>query len=211
MKASFASSILLAAGVVAAIPARAAAQSMTLGSTPAATESSSSGSLQQMSSSGAAYGTSAPPRRFGWAGVGIYHVSRSVDVPGFGSVSGSSTYLGVNAGAALDIFNVAPDLPLSVFGNAALAFGSDLFVPLTAGAAVHYDRLPISLLGGLGLTVMPNSAGAGTPIGLGIIGMASYPLPQVRPGLAAMAQLQYHFLSDGFSLFVFDVGISTGF
>jgi hypothetical protein len=196
MKANFASSILLAAGFVAAVPARAEAQSTTLGSTPA---TSSSASLRDINSpSMAPYGSPAAPKRFGWAGVGFY------DADGNG-------FFGFNAGGALDVVSAAPDLPLSVFGNVGLAFGNFVILPITVGVALHYDRLPVSLLGGLGLTLVPHTGDGGTPIGVGIIGMASYPLPQVRPGLSAMAQFQYHFLDDGFSLFVFDVGASMGF
>jgi hypothetical protein len=148
---------------------------------------------------------------FGWAGIGFYSVSLSVDVPGFGSVSGSSSYFGLNAGGVYDVIALAPDLPLGVMGNVAFAFGSDVFVPITVGAAVHYDKLPVQLLGGLGFTLMPHSGGGSTPLGVGLLLMGSYPLPQVRPGLSAYAQFQYHFLNDGFNLLVFNVGAELGF
>lgn len=149
---------------------------------------------------------------FGWGGVGLYNIGISVCDGGF-CASGSTTEFGFNAGGAYDILPLTPDLPLSIVANVGLAFGSfGVTIPITAGAAVHYDKLPVQLLGGLGFTIMPNTGtNAPTPLGLGILLMGSYPLPQIKPGVSAMAQFQYHFLSDGFSLLVFDVGIEYGF
>jgi hypothetical protein len=162
--------------------------------------------------SDAPYGTTvSSPGRFGWLGIGIYHTSISVDTV-FGSFSVGDTHIGVNAGGALDILALSPDLPLSVFGNIAVAFGGNFTIlPITVGAAVHYDKLPIQLLGGLGLTLMPATDIGETPVGVGLLLMASYPLPQLRQGIAGMAQFQYHFLSDGVSLWVLDVGLTMGF
>jgi hypothetical protein len=151
-----------------------------------------------LSSSSTPTGAPGASKRFGWAGLGYYNAA-------------STGFFGFNVGAALDVVPLTPELPLSVFGNAALAFSSDVIVPLTAGAAVHYDKLPVLLLGGVGLTIMPHSGGGGLPVGLGLLGMAMYPLPQIRPGMSGMAQIQYHFLDDGFSLFVIDIGIEMGF
>jgi hypothetical protein len=208
MKVSFASSILLAAGFVAAVSARADAQSMTLGATPAASATSGSQNLPDMNSP-STLGTNVPHTRFGWAGIGIYHISVSFDNS---PLSFGDTNFGFNAGGAVDIIKLAPDLPLSIFGNIAIAFGSDFTLfPITAGAAVHYDKFPVQLFGGLGLTIMPVTNAGETPIGIAIYTMASYPLPQVYPGLAAMAQVQYHIMDDNFSLFVFNVGGTIGF
>jgi hypothetical protein len=205
MKVSFASSILLAAGLVAAVSARAEAQSMTLGATPAASSTSGSENLPDLNNSPNTFGTRAPYSRFAWGGLGIYHVG--IDCDG----CGGSTYFGLHAGAAFDIVKLAPDLPLSLFGNVALAFGGDVFFPITAGALVHYDKLPVALYGGLGLTIMPHSGFGDTPIGVAIYTMASYPLPQVYPGLSAMGSVQFHIMDDSFTLFVFNVGGMIGF
>src|SRR6201999_269810 len=100
--------------------------------------------------------------RFAWATLGVYDFGVSVDTQ-FGSFSASSAYFGISAGAALDVLQLVPDLQLSIFGNAAIAFGSDLVFPLDAGAAVHYDALPVMLFGGLSFSVVPNTAsGAST-------------------------------------------------
>lgn len=154
---------------------------------------------------------SASSNRVGWGGVGFYDVGVSVNTP-FGSYSASNSYFGFNAGAAVNVLSLTPELPLAVFGNAAIAFGSGgFFLPLTGGAALRYDKLPVKLLGGLGLTVMPNSAGYNTSVGLGILAMAMYPLPQIDPRLSAEAQLQYHFLNNSMWLFAFTVGAGYTF
>jgi hypothetical protein len=205
MNKSFASPLMIAA-VLAAAP--------TLAAVPASSTSQSSGSaLQDTSSSqqGTFYGSMPTHGRFGWAGVGLYHTSFSVDTP-FGTFSEGDTHFGFNIGGALDLFQITPDLPLAVFGNVALAFGGNFTIfPISVGAAVHYDKLPVQLFGGLSFTIMPASDIGETPLGLGIWLMGAYPLPQIRPGMAAMAQFQYHFLDDGFSLLVFDVGLSMAF
>jgi len=143
----------------------------------------------------------------GWGGLGLYNVGVSVDVPGFGTVSGSSTYFGLHAGGAANVLQLTPDLPLVGWADAAFAFGSDIFVPLAAGAGVRYDKAgPVQLLGGLGFAVMPHSGGGSTPLGVRIMGMVLYPLPQVHPNLSGQLQLSYDILSDGFHLFTFTVG-----
>lgn len=189
---TFASLLLVAAGTLTAAPAVAA------GELDSATPTS--GFQQQITgTTGGPTGPSAPGRgRFGWAGVGYYNAA-------------SSGFFGFNIGGALDVLPVMPDLPLSVIGNVGLAFGDAVILPISVGAAVHYDRLPFSLLGGATFTLVPHTEGGGTPVGLGLLGMISYPMPQIRQGISAMAQLQYHFLDDGFSLFVLDVGLTMAF
>jgi hypothetical protein len=200
MKVSFASSILLAAGLVAAVSARADAQSMTLGATPAASATSSSPNLSDLNSpNGPSLGTRTTHSRFVWGGVGIE------------GAEGSALF-GINVGASVDLISVAPDLPLSIFANAGLGFSSFLALPLTVGAAVHYDKLPVGLFGGAGLTVVPNTvSGAGIPVGVGLFTMVSYPLPQVYRGLSAMGQFQFHILTESATLTVFDVGAMLDF
>jgi len=145
---------------------------------------------------------------FGWGGIGLYNVGVSVDVAGFGTVSGSSTYFGFNAGGAVNLLNFTPDLPLVGWGEIALTLGSDLFFPLSVGAGVRYDKAgPMQLLGGLGFTIMPHTGEGDTPLGLRILAMVLYPLPEVNKNLSAQGALSYAFLTDGFHLFTFTVGI----
>ena len=143
-----------------------------------------------------------------WGGIGFYNVGVSVDVPGFGSVSGSSTYFGLHAGGAANLLNLTPDLPLVGWGDVALTLGSDLFFPIAVGAGVRYDKAgPVQLLGGLGFVLMPHTGGgSSTPVGLRIMGTVLYPIPQLNPNLSAQAQISYDFLSDGFHMFAFTVG-----
>jgi hypothetical protein len=143
----------------------------------------------------------------GWGGIGFYNVGVSVDVPGFGTVSGSSTYFGFHAGGAANLLSLTPDLPLVGWADIAMTLGSDLFFPLAAGAGVRYDKAgPVQLLGGLGFALMPHTGGGTTPLGLRIMGMVLYPIPQLSPNLSAQVQISYDFLSNGFHLFAFTVG-----
>jgi hypothetical protein len=185
--------LVAAAGILTAAPAQAAGEF----DSPVSPQT---GLQQQITgSTGGPTGPSAPGRgRFGWAGVGYYNAA-------------SSGFFGFNIGGALDVLPVMPDLPLAIIGNVGLAFGEAVILPISVGAAVHYDRLPFSLLGGATFTLVPHTEGGGTPVGLGLLGMITYPMPQIRPGISAMAQIQYHFLDDGFSLFVLDVGLTMGF
>lgn len=149
------------------------------------------------------FDASAPSTRLGWANLGIYDLRISVGP--YGTYSEGD--FGFGAGGAMNIAQLAPDVPLAAFANVALGFGGGgLFFPLTAGAAVRYDKLPVKLLGGLGLTIMPNSSGAGTGIGPGLLLMALYPLPQVDPRVSAQAQIQYHLLTNNLSLLEFVIG-----
>ena len=144
----------------------------------------------------------------GWGGIGLYNVGVSVDTP-FGTVSGSSTYFGFHAGGAANLLSLTPDLPLVGWADAALTLGSDLFFPLAAGAGVRYDKAgPVQLLGGLGFVLLPHTGGGpSAPLGLRILGMVLYPLPQVHKNLSAQLQLSYDFLTDGFHMFAFTVGV----
>ena len=205
MKASFASSLLLAALLLAAVPARAEVGLASAVPTPIAT---SNGPTLMDVNTTPINGTANPRRtgRFGWATAGIYDFGVSIN--GF---SASSAYFGISAGGAFDLVQLVPDLQLSIFGNVATAFGSVFLLPLTAGAAIHYDALPVMLFGGLGFTVIPHTGDGPTPIGVGLFLMASYPVPQIAPNLSFLAQFQYHFLNNSEYLLVFDVGASLGF
>lgn len=144
----------------------------------------------------------APSTRLGWANIGIYDVRFSTP---FGTYTDAE--FGLGGGAAMNVAQLAPDVPLAAFANVAISFGSGgQFFPLTAGVAVRYDKLPVQLLGGLGLTIVPNSAGTNTGIGAGILLMGLYPLPQVDPRLSAQAQIQYHLLTQSLSLLEFLIG-----
>lgn len=141
-----------------------------------------------------------------WGGLGLYNVGVSVDIGGGFTVSGSSTYFGIHAGGAASLLNLTPDLPLVAWGDIAATIG-DAFFPIAVGAGVRYDKAgPVQLLGGAGFALMPHSGGGSTPLGLRILGMVLYPLPQVHKNLSAQGQISYDFLSDGFHLFTFTVG-----
>ena len=194
MIAKLTSALILLAAPVLAAPAPAPAPATSPSST-----TSSSGAVNT--------------GRIAWGNIGLYDIGQSVDVPGFGTVSGSSSYFGINVGAAVNVMPLAPDVPLALWGNAAISFGSGgQFFPLTVGAAVRYDKLPVQLLGGLGFTLMPVTVtGAPTPVGLAIQLAGFYPLPQVNPNLSADLQIAYHILNNGFSLFTFTVGVGYAF
>jgi hypothetical protein len=138
----------------------------------------------------------------GWGGLGLYNVG--VSVLG-GSVS--ETYFGFHAGGAANLLQITPDLPLVGWADIALTLGSDLFFPLAAGAGVRYDKAgPVQLLGGIGLAFLPHTGGGTNPIGVRLMGMVLYPLPQVHPNLSAQLQLSYDILSDSFHVFAFTIG-----
>jgi Cys-rich repeat protein len=142
-----------------------------------------------------------------WGGLGIYDVGRSVDIPGFGSVSDSKAYFGLHAGGAANVLQLTNDLPLVAWADLALTLGSEVFVPMAAGAGVRYDKAgPLQLLGGIGLALMPGGGTGVTPVGLRILAMALYPFPQVHKNFSWQGQFSYDFLSDGFHMFEFTVG-----
>ena len=141
--------------------------------------------------------------RIGWASLGVYDVRFSTP---FGTISDGE--FGLNVGGAMNFAMLAPDVPLAGFANIGISFASGgQFFPLTAGAAVRYDKLPIQLLGGLGLSVVPNSAGTNTGVGAGILLMGLYPLQQVDPRLRLQGQIQYHLLTQSMSLLEFLIGV----
>lgn len=195
---ALATACLLATAVRAAAPkapkASAAPPTSTAPAAPAATTAPAATSAPAVAA--------APSPRLGWANIGIYDVRFSTP---FGTYTDAE--FGLGGGAAVNVAQLAPDVPLAAFANVAISFGSGgQFFPLTAGVAVRYDKLPVQLLGGLGLTIVPNSAGTNTGIGAGILLMGLYPLPQVDPRLSAQAQIQYHLLTQSLSLLEFLIG-----
>jgi hypothetical protein len=137
----------------------------------------------------------------GWAGLGFY------------SISGTGAFA-LHAGGAVNLLPLAPDLPLIGWADVGIGFASGGTVfPLKLGAGVRYDRAgPFQLLGGAAFTVMPTSvSGASTPVGISLMGMALYPLPQLNPNLSAQAQIGYDILSEGASTFEFTVGVGWAF
>jgi Cys-rich repeat protein len=152
--------------------------------------------------SGAAVNTG----RIAWGGIGYYNVTVTVNTA-LGNFSSSTGAFGIHAGGAINLLQLTPDLPLAAWANLGIAFPSGgTFWPITGGAAVRYDKLPVQLLGGLGLTVMPASGNSPTAVGLAIQAMGFLPLPQVNSNLSAVAAIAYHILNQGESLFTFTVG-----
>src|ERR1700682_983603 len=94
----------------------------------------------------------------GWGGIGVYNVGVTVNVPPFGSVSGSSTYFGFHAGGAANLLQLTNDLPLVAWGDLAMTLAGDLFFPMAVGAGVRYDKAgPVQLIGGAGFALLPNN------------------------------------------------------
>lgn len=146
-----------------------------------------------------------------WGGLGFYGLGVTVSYGGF-SASATSTNFGIHGGGEYNLLPLGNDLMLGAYADLALILASGTFVPITAGAALRYDKLPVHLLGGLGLMVLPHGGGDSTfPVGVGLLAMGSYPLPQVAPRLSANAQLGYNILSSGFSLWTFTIGAGYGF
>ncbi len=142
---------------------------------------------------------------FGWGAIGYHNVSAG---------GGGEGAFGIHVGGAANLLSLTPDLPLVGWADIGLGFpsGGTIF-PLKLGAGVRYDKAgPVQLLGGLALAILPNSfTGAPTPIGLGLMGMALYPLPQVQRNLSAMVQIGYDFLSDSWGLFTLMFGAGWAF
>jgi hypothetical protein len=150
-----------------------------------------------------------PSPLLGWAGLGVYDVRQSYTVFGVSGTSSDAEF-GLNVGGAMNLAQLTPDVPLAGFANVAMSFASGgQFFPLTAGLAVRYDKLPVRLLGGLGLTLMPNtiSPGPSAGVGLGILLMGLYPLPQVDPRFSLQGQIQFHVLTQSLSLIEFLIGV----
>ena len=147
--------------------------------------------------------TTAGTRRtpyIGWGGLGGYNVGISG--------GGSSTYFGVHVGGSANLLQITPELPLVGWGDAALTLGGDLFFPLAVGAGVRYDAAgPVQLIGGVGFALLPTTASLSTSVGVRVMAMVLYPLPQIERNLSAQAQLSYDFLSNSMHLFAFTIGV----
>ena len=182
------------------------------GSSKAASPSASPTSVTSSDTSpNAGVGTRNAPR-FGWGQLGLYTLGISVDVPGFGTVSGSSTYFGFEAGAALNVASLGADVPLAGFASVGLGLGGGgVFLPLTVGAAVRYDRLPVGLMGGAGFILMPITGGGSTTLGVNILALAHYPLPSVNPNLSVVGKFSYAILSSHYSLWTLTAGLGYAF
>ena len=153
---------------------------------------------------------SAGGARIAWGDIGFYNVGVGVNTPFFGNQTVTNGAFGLGVGTAVNVSQLSPEVPVAIWGNAALAFpsGGTVF-PLTAGAAIRYDQLPVGLLAGLGLTLMPHSysgTASSAPVGLAIQGRGFLPLPQVTPNFAATAGIAYHILTSSFSLFTLTFG-----
>jgi hypothetical protein len=129
-----------------------------------------------------------------WAGLGFY------------SVSGSGAFA-LHVGGSANLMPLTPDLPLIGWADVGIGFPSGATVfPLKLGAGVRYDKAgPFQLLGGAAFTVMPTTASV-TGVGIALMGMALYPLPQVSRNLSAQAQIGYDILSNGLGTFEFTLG-----
>ena len=158
----------------------------------------------------AVVGTRNAPR-FGWGQIGIYTLGVSIDT-GFGTVSGSSSYFGLEGGAAMNLASLGADVPLAGFASVGLGLGSGgVFIPLTLGAAVRYDRLPVGLMGGAGFILMPITGGGPTTLGVNILALAHYPLPSVNPNMSVLGKFSYAILSDHYSLWTLTAGLGYAF
>ncbi|HEY6909214.1 MAG TPA: hypothetical protein VI356_07585, partial [Myxococcales bacterium] len=137
----------------------------------------------------------------GWAGLGFY------DIDGTGAFA-------IHAGGAVNLLPLTPEMPLIGWADVGMGFASGGTVfPLKLGAGVRYDRAgPVQLLGGAAFTVMPTTvANASTPVGISLMGMVLYPLPQLNPNLSAQAQIGYDILTESASTFELTVGVGWAF
>jgi hypothetical protein len=144
------------------------------------------------------YDTHAGTKRTGtiaWGGIGFY------------SVSGTGAFA-LHVGGAANLTLLAPDLPLVGWGDVGIGFASGGTVfPLKLGAGVRYDKAgPFQLIGGAAFTVMPTTVSV-TGVGIALMGMALYPLPQLHPNASAQAQIGYDILSDSLGTFEFTIGL----
>jgi len=188
----FVAALSLGAALLASAPAEAA--SCKRDADCPAGQVCSSGTCRRRASDESTLGTKRTPY-IAWGGIGLYNVPGAV-------------YFGFHAGAAANLIQLTPDLPLVGWADVALAFGSEAFFPLAAGAGVRYDKAgPLQLLGGAGFAVLPHTGAGTTPVGLRLMGMALYPLPQVARNLSAQTQISYDILTESSHLFTFTVGI----
>jgi hypothetical protein len=138
-----------------------------------------------------------------WGGIGYYNTGVSV-----GGVSGSTGQFGLNAGASY-AFPLNPDVSWLGFGNAALAFGDVTSFPITVGGGVRGEHVgPIQLSGLAGFTLAPISGGNGSKAGLALGAQANYPTPQLTPGVGVQAAFMYHILTDSYSIWTINAGLS---
>ena len=148
----------------------------------------------------------------GWGNIGftVFHENVDFCVGGVcGSASGSTTEFGIHAGGD---FGMRLSESLSAVGIADLAvnFGDQTIVPFLVGAGVKLDHtLPVTITAGLGFTVLTGISGV-TPLGLGILAQAYYPLPSM-PQLGVGGQIQIHILNNGFTDFGFNAGVEYSF
>ncbi len=142
-----------------------------------------------------------------WGGIGFYSTSVSVCV--FGICGSSSTgQFGFNGGGSY-AFPLNPDLSALAFGNVALAFGSVTSFPITVGGGIRGEHIgPVQLSGLAGLSIVPISDGAGTKVGLALGAQGNYPIPHVMPNLGIQSAFMFHILSDSFTVWTFNAGVS---
>jgi hypothetical protein len=142
-----------------------------------------------------------------WGGIGYYNTSVSVCVGPF-CASDSRGQFGFNGGGSY-AFPINPDMSALAFGNIAFAFGSVTSVPITVGGGIRGDHVgPVQLSGLAGLSVVPISSGAGTKVGLALGAQGNYPIPHVMPNLGVQAAFMYHILTDSFSVWTINAGVS---
>jgi len=201
----FVSALSLGAVLLASVPAEAASCKRDA-DCPAGQVCSSGTCRRRTTSDESTLGTKRTPY-IAWGGIGLYDIGQSVDIPGLGSVSNSTVYFGFHAGGSANLIQLTNDLPLVGWGDIAMTVGSDLSWPIAFGPGVRYDKAgPFQLLGGLGFAFLPHTGAGTTPVGLRILAMALYPLPQVHRNLSAQTQFSYDFLNNGFHLFTWTVG-----
>jgi hypothetical protein len=201
MNGKFVSAVALGAALLSAAPARAASckkdadcGSGQVCSKGTCLKTASKAASDATKSVAPTEDTNAGTKRtpyIGWAGIGLY------------DVSGSGAF-GFHVGGAVSLLSLTPDLPLIGWADAGIGFpsGGTIF-PLKIGVGVRYDDAgPVQLLGGLDFAITPNSySGISTPVGLGLMGMVLYPLPQVHRNLSAQVQIGYDFMNNSFGTF----------
>lgn len=142
-----------------------------------------------------------------WGGIGFYSTGVSQCIGSF-CASGSTGQFGFNGGGSYAV-PVNPDLSWLGFANLALAFGSVATVPLTLGGGVRGEHIgPVQLSGLAGVSIVPISGGNGTKVGLALGAQGNYPIPQVMPNLGVQAAFMYHILTDSFSVWTLNAGVS---
>jgi hypothetical protein len=58
------------------------------------------------------------------------------------------------------------------------------------------------------LSIVPISSGAGTKVGLALGAQGNYPIPQVMPNLGIQSAFMFHILSDSFTVWTINAGVS---